>query len=113
IDPTAAGVEYRLYPTHQKYRIATPKAGLWHVDIRWLVNPLGAPGGTEYIFFAAADSPLTMNFVVGALQKGPATAIASFDFAPLVVCLADSAPVHNASVIVDVQDPNGRPSTPI
>ncbi len=113
IDPTAVGVEYRHDQTHEQYRIATPKPGLWHVDIRWLVNPLGAVGGTEYIFFAAADSPLTMNFVVGDVQKGPVVAGGTLDFAPLAVWLADSGPVHAASVTVDVQNPNGQAGTPI
>src|SRR4029453_2907068 len=107
---------YRHDPTHEQYRIATPQAGLWRVEIRWVLAPVIGPGanGTEYILFAAADSPLTMNFVVGEVTKTKIVVGGGFiHTAPLAAILADTAPVLGANVVVDVLQANGEPGQPI
>lgn len=109
-----AGVDYRHDPTHEQYRIATPQAGLWRVEIRWVASPLIGPGGAEYLLFAAADSALTMNFIVGeATATGLVVGGGTVHTAPLVAIVADSAPVLGANVVVDVLQATGEPGAPI
>lgn len=103
ISPTGTGVQFRGDTTHKQYRVFNPASGIWRMDI------VGGPPGTvviptEYLALASADAPLTMDFVVGALDDGTA---------PLIVLLADQAPVLDAQVVVDVLRPNGQPGAPI
>jgi hypothetical protein len=103
-----AGILRRTDATHDQFRIGTPAAGLWRVDVK--AGP-SAPF-TEYVLFVAGDTPLTLNLAVGEVSTftGASGIIGA---APVAAILADSQPVPGAAVQVQVVLPSGVGLTPI
>ena len=68
----------------------------------------------RYVFFASADSPLTLNLVVGEPTPNANIAGAVTANAPVLAFVADAVGgVTGASVAVDVRLPNGSTGTPL
>lgn len=106
------GVTQRVDPTHEQYRVAAPAAGLWHVNICPVANPTGV-ATTEYVFFASAHTPLTLDLVLGAAVPRLAGTGAPVADAPVLAFLADKQPVLGAGVQMNVLLPNGESVGPV
>ncbi len=104
----AADVELRTDATHQQYRILNPAPGLWSVKLE--LDPLVKP--LEYLLFAAGDSPLTLNLAVGEFVEFT-TGAARVGAAPVIAILADTAPIREANIVVEIRTPNGWPAESI
>ncbi len=96
----------RTDATHHQFRIANPPPGLWSVEIE-LVTRTGA---TEYVFFAAADTPLTLNLVAGEAVDVPVTGATRIAEVPIAAFLAADVPIKGATIELQVQPNPLQPS---
>lgn len=96
VETGGPGISYRLDPTHEQYRIASPMPGIWQAVVgAKSPTPLSS---TEYMLFASAPAEMQMHLVVSQLSRA---------LFRVVVFLADSKPVAGASVSAQVLRPDG------
>lgn len=80
--------------THHQFRVRSPKAGVWKVDLRTQC--------ANYLFILSAWSQTTMHLGFG---LPPAQRVIGAEI-PIIVVLADHKPITGAAVWAHIQGPN-------
>jgi hypothetical protein len=94
-DPDVAG--FKAGSTHEHYRLIQPTSGTWEITLTYT-------GGdsTEYIAFVAAPVEAITGYVIGVPQR----ARVLDTHVPIIVYLADEAPVSGAEVYGEIAHPD-------
>jgi Mg-chelatase subunit ChlD len=92
-------LDYKAGNTHEHYRLSQPSAGNWEI----LLTYIGGES-TEYITFIAAPVEAITGHVIGVPQSARVLDASI----PLMVYLADDAPITGAEVLGEIAHPDFR-----